>query len=149
MTEEDRAADKRRKNAEYQRRWYARNKTKARDRSEYQRRYYAVNKTKARDKSKKRQLLKFGMTEDQYEALLTSQNFRCAICETDKPGGMGRFHVDHCHTKGHVRGLLCFHFNTGLGKFKDNPAALRQAAAYLEAAQCPSNISETSPSLVS
>ncbi len=131
MTEEERAADKRRKNAEYQRRWYAR------------------NKTKAPDKKKNKQLLKYGMTEAQYEALLTSQNFRCALCETDKPGGRGRFHVDHCHTKGHVRGLLCFQCNTGLGKFKDNPAALRKAAAYLEAAQCPSNISETSPSTVS
>ncbi len=127
MTEEERAADKQPHRAEYQRRYYARNKTKARA----------------------KQLLKYGMTEDQYEALLTSQNFRCALCETDKPGGRGRFHIDHCHTKGHVRGLLCFACNTGLGKFKDNPAALRQAAAYLEAAQCPSNISEISPSTVS
>ncbi len=107
---------------------------------------------KARQKAYRRKSelkSKYGMSVDDYNSMLGVQNFRCAICDTETPGGRGDFHVDHCHATNVVRGLLCYACNTGLGKFKDNPAALRQAAAYLEAAQCPSNISETSPSTVS
>jgi len=40
--------------------------------------------------------------------------------------------VDHCHTTGEVRGLLCNRCNTGIGQFKDNPNILRSAARYLD-----------------
>jgi hypothetical protein len=40
--------------------------------------------------------------------------------------------VDHCHTGGHVRGIICNECNRGLGYFRDSPNALRNAASYLE-----------------
>lgn len=51
----------------------------------------------------------------------------CAIC-----GSVKSLSVDHCHTTGKVRNLLCTPCNTALGKFRDDPALLRAAALYLE-----------------
>lgn len=78
----------------------------------------------------------YGMTLDQYDALLAAQRHRCAICGTTDPGftrhgTRANFHVDHDHVSGVVRGLLCFPCNKGLGMFKDNPEALMRAALYL------------------
>ena len=67
-----------------------------------------------------------GMDTVEAEAAWATQV--CAICgATDK-----RFHVDHDHTTGHVRGLLCGPCNQTLGLMQDEPARLRAAAAYLE-----------------
>lgn len=74
----------------------------------------------------------YGVTPEQYEAMLEVQANRCAICRTDTPGGKGTWHVDHCHDSKAVRGLLCHHCNIMLGNAKDDPAVLRSAAAYLE-----------------
>lgn len=51
----------------------------------------------------------------------------CALCKDEMPTP----HVDHDHTTGAVRGLLCRDCNLGLGYFKDNPARLRLAIRYL------------------
>lgn len=78
----------------------------------------------------------YGMTQEQLEGLLESQNGQCAICgctEESHRMNSGRFlYVDHCHATGTIRGLLCARCNTGLGAFADNPEFLRLAAAYLE-----------------
>jgi hypothetical protein len=60
--------------------------------------------------------------------LMEKQNGKCAICsiELDKPV------LDHDHTTGYVRAVLCEHCNKGLGHMRDNPELLRLAAAYLE-----------------
>ena len=75
---------------------------------------------------------KYGITLEDYDRLLENQEGCCSICGTDEPGGgKGRFHVDHNHITGKVRGLLCNSCNTGLGRFKDSPEVLLKAAAYL------------------
>lgn len=75
--------------------------------------------------------MKFGVTPEWYNQLLAVQGGGCAICGTATPGGKGAFHVDHCHTTGTVRRLLCSACNTGLGFFRDNPDFLFSAANYL------------------
>ena len=62
--------------------------------------------------------------------MLDAQDYLCAICKGG-PDGRGRLHVDHDHESGRVRGLLCSNCNLGLGKFKDDPALVREAARYL------------------
>lgn len=66
-----------------------------------------------------------------YERLLVEQNGVCAICEQSCSSGMA-LAIDHDHTSGAMRGLLCRDCNTSLGKFKDSAVILRRAVAYLE-----------------
>lgn len=66
-----------------------------------------------------------------YAALLADQGGRCAICGTTDPGKRERFNVDHCHTTGYLRGLLCHGCNTGLGLLGDSVDTLLAAVAYL------------------
>jgi hypothetical protein len=70
---------------------------------------------------------RYGITAAQYDALLDAQGGLCAVCR-ERPAE----HVDHDHTHGHVRGLLCSCCNQGLGNFRDQLAHLRAAADYLE-----------------
>ena len=75
----------------------------------------------------------YGITPEQYDAMLPAQNNSCAICRAKKPGGRTKmFFIDHCHTTGKVRGLLCMRCNTGLGLFLDNTKFLSSAISYLK-----------------
>lgn len=88
------------------------------------------------DYERRRTLRKYGLTQDGWDYLLAAQGNRCAICQTDKPGSKGEWwHIDHCHTTNQVRGLLCHMCNVGVGNLKDDPALLRAAAEYIEAAR--------------
>lgn len=75
---------------------------------------------------------RYGLTEDGYADLLTSQGGVCAGCGGPpvKSGGPN-FHVDHDHATGLVRGLLCGHCNHVLGMVKDDPDRLLNLVAYL------------------
>lgn len=82
---------------------------------------------------------KFGLTRAQFDELLASQGGGCAICGTKngmvRRGKELRLVVDHCHTTGRVRGILCNSCNNGLGRFKDDPKLLRRAAEYIESTE--------------
>ncbi len=73
----------------------------------------------------------YGITWDEYLALLEAQGHACAICQSPEPGGRGNWHVDHEHESKIVRGLLCSTCNVGLGMFKDDPTRLQAAVDYL------------------
>ena len=75
----------------------------------------------------------FGIDISQYNLLLESQNYRCAICKSKETGTPGRkhFNIDHCHKTGKIRGLLCRYCNLLLGHSKDDPSILYKAADYL------------------
>lgn len=74
----------------------------------------------------------FGITHEDYEALLSAQGGVCAICGSNDPGRSSPyFHVDHCHDTNVVRGLLCNGCNLGLGHFKDAIGRLSAAIVYL------------------
>jgi hypothetical protein len=77
----------------------------------------------------------YGLTLDSFATLLCNQGSCCSICQTSKPGGMGDWHVDHDHTDGLVRGILCSNCNTAIGKFNDNIKNLEAAIHYLQHAK--------------
>jgi hypothetical protein len=64
--------------------------------------------------------------------MLSEQSGVCKICGEPCPTYKHALAVDHNHTTGKVRGLLCNNCNNGLGRFRDNPQYLRAAADYLE-----------------
>jgi len=76
---------------------------------------------------------RYGITPEDYDAMLEAQGGRCAICGSSDPKGPGqRFAIDHNHETNKVRSLLCSTCNTGIGVFQDDPELLRKAATYLE-----------------
>lgn len=75
---------------------------------------------------------KYGISKEDYDEILKSQNGGCAICGTDKQVGRGRLHVDHCHTSNKVRGILCSKCNAGIGQLNDSIELLSSAIKYLE-----------------
>jgi hypothetical protein len=92
--------------------------------------YYQANKERLyvlkRDYTLRRE---FGITLEQYEAMVVAQDGLCAICR--KPPGKKSLAVDHDHDTDQIRGLLCTNCNQGLGRFKDAPQLLREGLAYL------------------
>ena len=77
---------------------------------------------------------KYGISKKQYQDMEQKQKGVCASCgqEPKNRGKNGSFVVDHCHTTGAVRGLLCAKCNAGIGFFDDNPALLLLASQYLK-----------------
>jgi hypothetical protein len=74
---------------------------------------------------------KYGITADEYDAMLTVQGGECALCGRDGNVGGKRLAVDHCHDTGTVRGLLCNPCNTMLGNARDNVDLLAAAIQYI------------------
>ncbi len=85
----------------------------------------------------KHSLSRYGLTLDQYDILLESQNGVCKICknpETRKhqSGRVKKLSVDHDHDTMRVRGLLCSRCNAGIGLLGEKSSALFAAAEYLK-----------------
>lgn len=123
-----RAANREKANA-WARRWRAAHTDRARATN---RRWSKAHPDRTRELRIEAKFRRYGLTLDQYHALLERQGEQCAICRcVIKPVGR-ETHIDHDHVSGTVRGLLCERCNVGLGSFKDRPGVLRAAAAYLE-----------------
>ena len=73
----------------------------------------------------------YGITLAEYDAMLEKQDYKCAICGNEDEVEGRRLAIDHCHSQGHVRGLLCGKCNRGLGLFYDKPELLQNAINYL------------------
>ena len=71
----------------------------------------------------------YGLTEGEYARLLAAQDGRCAIC-TRVPRRR-RLAVDHNHTTGEVRALLCYFCNKYIGHWEFDPIAAHNASIYL------------------
>lgn len=140
------------KNAEkrraYNKKWTAENREKSNAKT---RRWRAANRdlVNARQNARsaalgfegrraKKLKYSFGLTPEQFDAMHSAQGGKCAIC-----GGDGiqwqknsktikvRLAIDHCHSTGKVRGLLCHGCNTALGRFGDSDDNLLRAVQYL------------------
>lgn len=124
MSLEDRRAQKR----EYQKAWRLRNPTYFRD---YAKRHYAEKAPRYIKYARRFALQsKYGLTIAQYEQMLTNQDGACAIC--GKLPGKVRLAVDHNHTTGKVRKLLCNTCNIWVGVLENADFRLK-AEAYLRA----------------
>ena len=108
------------------------------------REYYATNeeyRTKQKANIRRQQLLKpcapevtrkhslkhkYNLTLEQYEGMKVAQGNKCALCGADDPGRTkltgkwkaGHWNIDHCHTTGQVRGLLCHTCNVRVGAYE-------------------------------
>ncbi len=74
---------------------------------------------------------KFGLTVVERDAMIAAQGGVCPICGTDTPRGKG-WCVDHCHTTGKIRAILCQPCNLVLGHAAESPGTLLKAIEYLE-----------------
>lgn len=81
---------------------------------------------------------KYGITMEDYYDILEKQGGVCGICGAESNCYdtthhiVDNFAVDHCHTTGKVRGLLCNQCNRGLGMLGDTSEALEKAYKYLK-----------------
>lgn len=124
--------------AEAMRKWRLENPEKAKAaytrsnqrRKEYQKTYYADRRGSYKEKS----LLRYhGITLSKFDQMVEKQNYQCKICKDDlRELPLKNVHVDHSHSSGKIRGILCNKCNQGLGLFKDEIDRLRAAITYLE-----------------
>lgn len=71
---------------------------------------------------------KYGVDRKWYENTLRAQNNCCDICGKEFVSSP---HIDHDHTSGAARGLLCYSCNSAIGKFQEDPEILKKAIDYL------------------
>lgn len=130
------------KQAEKDRAWYARNAEYKKKRAKeyyakhreekiaYAIAYRAANYEKTIDSHLK---CRYGLTQKQVYELISNQDGKCKICgvkfnrETKKTTP----HIDHCHSTGRIRGVLCSKCNVSLGHL-EKPGFLEAALKYLE-----------------
>ena len=74
---------------------------------------------------------KYGITIGDYNAMFLSQEGSCKICKAHQTGLKKKLVVDHCHSTGKVRGLLCDKCNRGIGFLGDTTDMVYQAYIYL------------------
>lgn len=121
--------------AERARQWRENNRERSR---EYQRGYYHASGGKEVHTARRRDAFRqsaYGISPAEFQALLASQGGKCGVCQTPEPRGKSTWHVDHDHTTGIVRGILCITCNIALGMMHDDAARCRAAADYLEFAK--------------
>lgn len=102
--------------------------------------WYEENKDRKKELSKQYKHIKkdkdlqstYGISLEDYNKMLAKQNCSCKICGVSQESLKRALCVDHCHTTGKVRGLLCDTCNRSLGLLKDSVDILKRAIKYLE-----------------
>lgn len=75
----------------------------------------------------------YGIGLPDYMKMYAAQEGKCKVCGGERPNfGKQGLVIDHCHSEGNIRGLLCSQCNTGLGHFKDDVQLLQKAIEYLQ-----------------
>ena len=80
---------------------------------------------------------RFGITLEDFNSMMESQSGVCKICKSPeltidhRTKTVRNLAVDHCHTTGKIRGLLCTNCNRALGLFKDSPELLQAALLHI------------------
>src|SRR5882672_11603273 len=86
--------------AENSRRWRKRNPEKSKETNGYSRKRYLK--------------YEFNTTEEEVNSIIESQGGLCKICQRPR-----KLQVDHDHTTGQIRGMLCGQCNKGIGLLGD------------------------------
>ena len=97
------------------------------DRYKAKLREYAESGKKKLSDRKSHLKRKYGMTLEDFDLRLAGQGGGCAIC-----GAENADNIDHHHTSGLVRGILCFRCNVAVGQLDEDPNRARLLAAYLD-----------------
>ncbi len=106
--------------------------------------YTCTDKPETRSRHYRNKHLKraYGLTLFEFDSMYEAQQGCCKICGNEIAAVGHNLRnknnrpqndpcVDHCHTTGKVRGLLCFHCNTALGHVFDSQEVLSKMIAYL------------------
>ena len=76
---------------------------------------------------------KYKLEYETYLKMIENQNNLCYICNSPpKDPILSPLHIDHCHTTGKIRGLLCGKCNKGIGMFNDNINLFEKVIEYLK-----------------
>lgn len=93
----------------------------------------AADRTEAYKRTAKNKQMhaRYGITLDDFENQLKEQNYTCVMCKTEITGTR-QAHMDHCHTTGKIRQILCRNCNYGLGFFRDNIEVMQAGIEYIK-----------------
>ena len=97
--------------------------------------WYRRNKHHQRKRDFERNCKKFGLSGDQYKAMVKTQSGKCAICnrpERCTRGGIVKnLAIDHCHDSDRIRALLCNGCNTAIGLIDEDLEIAKSIVRYL------------------
>ena len=90
--------------------------------------YHLRHRDRLNQNQKRKNPLKYGISEAEFAARIEAQGGKCPVCKED----LSKPCIDHDHKTNQIRGIVCSGCNFGIGHFKDSPERLRAAALYLE-----------------
>lgn len=93
------------------------------------RKYLHKNPDKNAKWKRENKVRSYGISVEYYQKMIEDQGNKCKICGQISERALD---IDHCHTTGKVRGLLCSHCNKALGMFRDSYRYLEAAIKYLK-----------------
>lgn len=120
---------KKAKIAAYQKEYQQKNREKIRAQDKIRKEKEKLQPGYERKKRNRYYLNKYGITLDTVEEMIKKQKGGCAIC-LRQPAPGKRFHVDHCHTYGRIRGILCAECNWYMAKIDKDKDVVRRLSMY-------------------
>lgn len=112
--------------------WKQKNKERL---TQYFQEHYRKNPDIKKRRNREKRFKEYRITEEQYLHLFEQQGGRCLGCNRHQDELNKKLCVDHCHTTGKVRGLLCTPCNLAVGLVNDDPEVLNNLIKYLESTQ--------------
>jgi len=94
--------------------------------------YKKTNKNTTKNRKAEKLKLRYGLTYEEWENIRSNENYQCMICGVSEEEMDKKLDIDHCHSSGKVRGVLCNPCNRMLGNAQDNINILKAAIEYLE-----------------
>ena len=91
--------------------------------------YHSLSPEEKLLRNRKQTVAIYGLTLEDYDAIVSEQNGVCAICSR-KP--KGNLHIDHDHKTNEIRGLLCGKCNRAIGLLNDDISLFTKAINYLK-----------------